>query len=96
METPSFEAGWFYIITNISAYQDTAGTPQIKINLKQRYAQEVLRLIAGTVASAEDSVGIQGFINADDSNFLQAVFESASATAANRIHLVIHGYRVKK
>lgn len=88
----NLEPGWFYIITSISARQETAGTPSIEIAIKQSFDEIVLE--RGVVGNADDTINAVGEFNIDDSDKIVANFYGANTS--NKLHLYVHGYRIKK
>lgn len=91
-----FETGYFYIITSIVAYQFNAGTPLIQLSIRRRGDNDKIVLERSNVGNAGDSVNAVGEFVCDDSYQIVADFFGANGTASNKLHLHIHGYKIKK
>lgn len=87
-----FEEGYLYIVTSITAFE-SAGTPQIKLAIKNKFTNEYFILKSGSVLNAEDSVSVTGSFVVQAQDLIVALFEGASAT--DTITLNVHGYRIR-
>jgi len=92
LETGHLETGWLYVITTITAYEEGAGTPQIKVGLRDGETDFIFE--SGTVGNAEDTVEYVGQLMAKETDRIFALFEGATIT--DTVYLFVNGYKIKR